>query len=116
MKVNLLYQGLLQAFGWMQAAMLAVALFGQCSAVAVEREPATGSDGPLNALRKDLESSVLKGMGIDPDEIKEGTWASAFPLGVHELYGDLWAVCVVQNHQDRLMQVFARLENFGDSL
>lgn len=111
MKVNLLYQGLLQAFGWMQAAVLAVALFGQCSAVAVELESAMGGDGPLNALRKDLESSVLKDMGIDPDEIKEGTWASAFPLGMHELYGDLWAVCVVRNHQDRLLQVFARLEN-----
>ena len=106
---RILHYFLIRPHGW--AAMLAVVLFGQCPAVAVEREPATGGDGRLHTLRKDLESFVLKDLGIAPDESNAGTWASAFPLGVHDLYGDLWAVCVVRNHQDRLLQVFARLEN-----
>ena len=82
---------------------LAMVLLLLCGSGAFAAEP-----GEVEPARDTLSSTMLRTMGVPLSERDETTWVEVFPLGMHEVYGDLWAAYA--SHDDEVfVALFARL-------
>ena len=62
----------------------------------------------VERARDTLSSTMLRTMGVPLSERDETTKVAAFPLGIHEVYGDLWAAYASHDYEV-FVALFVRL-------
>ena len=90
-------------FAVARLAALAMVLLCGSSAFAAEPEE-------VDPARDTLSSTMLRTMGVPLSERDETTWVEVFPLGMHEVYGDLWAAYASHGYE-LFVALFARLRS-----